>query len=236
MKRGLIVLLTTCLSGLFAPNAAAIVDIRSSSASRLDFSVIVQQNSLSLQNAGMALDTEVLGFGFQAVDIPANLPIQIGLGGGYAFVDQQAISGLNNGSMGGVYLTLLARSRLFTAGRWDSEVKFEYEYLRVEKNAETQQSRLHWNHFTAEADLRYFFTHYLSIRLGALYGQLNAKLSGSVDNSIDEVNVNESLNTDSHVAGFVGLNYHLTDDQKLAIAVQRGYNNRIVIQFQRTFD
>jgi hypothetical protein len=234
MKRGVTALIATGLWMTAIPDAVATFDIRSSPESQLDFSLTIQQNSMSLQNVDTQLDTDVLAIGFQFIDIPPNLPIQIGLGGGYAFVDQQVVAGLNNvnnnASMGGLYFSLLARSQLFAAGAWDSQAIFTYDYLRVGKSGETQQSRLYWNHFTAELDLRYFLTHYLSLKMGVIYGQLNAKLTGS-----GEFNVNEALNTDSHVAGIACLNYHIADDQKVAISFQQGYYNRVAIQFQRTF-
>ena len=230
MKCGLTALISAGLFVASISDAVATFDIRSSPESQLDFSLTIQQNSLSLQNAGTDLGTDLLAIGFQFVDMPPNLPIQIGLGGGYAFVDQQALAGLNNASMGGLYFTLLARSQLFSAGSWDSQAIFTYEYLRVGKSGETQQARLYWNHFSAAVDLSYFLTHYLSLKIGVMYGQLNAKLSGS-----GEINVNETLNTDSHVAGIACLNYHIADDQKLAISFQQGYYNRVAIQFQRTF-
>jgi hypothetical protein len=223
--------ITAVFYAVFASNACATVDIRSSPENQLDFSLIVQQNNLSLQNSRTTLDTDVLGFGFQMIDIPPDLPIQLGVGLGYAFMDQQTYPGLNNASMGGLYFSLLARTRLFAAGSWSSEAVFAYDYLRVEKNGETQQSRLHWSHVSAEAYLNYFLTDYLSMDLGAKYGQLNAKLSGSGDN-----NVSESLDSDGYLAGLVGLNYHLPGNQKVAIIGQQGYINRIMIQFQRTFD
>jgi hypothetical protein len=234
--RAICVTLTNCVIAvfciLFAPVACATFDIRSSPENQLDFSLIVQQNNLSLQNARTALDTDVLGFGFQMIDIPPDLPIQLGIGLGYAFMDQQTYPGLNNASMGGVYFSLLARTRLFTAGDWSSEAVFAYDYLRVEKNGETQRSRLHWNHVSVHAQISYFLTYYLSMDLGAKFGQLNAKLTGSSDDN----EVSESLDSDGHLAGFVGLNYHLPGDQKVAIIGQQGYINRIMIQFQRTFN
>lgn len=224
------VIVVFCL--LFAPDACATFDIRSSPQNQLDFSLIVQQNSLSLQNSNTVLDTDMLRLGFQMIDVPPELPIQIGVGLGYAFVDQQTYPGLNNASMGGLYFTLLARTRLFTAGDWSSEAVFTYDYLRVGKNGETQQSRLHWNHVSVQAQISYFLTYYLSMDLGAKLGQLNANLSGSDNN---DNNISESLDSDGHLAGFVGLNYHLPGDQKVAIIGQQGYVNRVIIQFQRTF-
>ncbi|WP_455210909.1 hypothetical protein [Kaarinaea lacus] len=196
----------------------------------MDFSLLIHQNNLLLKNADYTLDTDILGLGLQAIDIPANLPIEIGFGGGYAFVDQQTVPGLNNASMGGLYFTFMARTALFTTKSWSSEVVFAYDYLRVQKNSETQNSRLHWNHFTAEASLNYYLTPYLSIRLGAIAGLLDAKLTGSGEN-----NTSADLNTDEQIAASVGINYHVTDQQKLAVMIQQGYYDRLVIQFQRTF-
>ena len=36
-------------------------------------------------------------------------------------------------------------------------------------------------------------------------------------------------------SGILGANYHVANDQKVAIQVQRGYINRFSIHFQRTF-
>ncbi|KPJ92950.1 MAG: hypothetical protein AMJ53_08355 [Gammaproteobacteria bacterium SG8_11] len=206
------------------------MDIRSSAESQLDFSLLIQQNNLSLQNTEYTLDTDVTGFGFQVVDIPPSLPIHIGFGIGYAFIDQQIIPGLNNATMGGLYFTILARTELFAAQSWSSEVIFAYDYLTAEKSSETQKSRLRWNHFSAEANVNYFFTSYLSLRLGGVYGLLDAKLTGSGDN-------NTSLNLDAgeHLAAFASMGYHVADQQKLTITVQQGYYDRFIIQFQRTF-
>ena len=238
--RGLTVLAILIAPWLCLSDAGASMDIRSSPASRLDFSLLLQQNNLVLANAEHSLETDFSGFGFQAVDMPPDLPIQIGLGGGYAFVNQTTVSGLNganpdnttlnNDNMGGYYFSLLARTGLFTNEHWSSQAVFTYEYLAVERNGETQNSRLHWNHFTAEANLDYFLSYYFSVRLGAVYGSLKAKLSGSGDN-----NVNISLDTDEQFAAYVGVDYHLPEDQKVTLTLQQGYNNRIVIQFQRTF-
>ncbi len=223
-----LIIASICLS--FAPTTTAMVDIRSSAESQLDFSLLIQQSNLSLKNGENTLETDVLGFGFQVIDIPPNLPIQIGFGVGYAFVDQQTVPGLNNANMGGLYFTLLARTDLFSASSWSSETIFAYDYLTVEKNSETQNSRLWWNHFMVEANLNYWLASYLSIKVGAVYGLLNAKLSGSGD-----INTSLSLDTDEQIAAFVGINYHVADQQKLAITIQQGYYQRLVVQFQRTF-
>jgi hypothetical protein len=82
----------------------------------------------------------------------------------------------------------------------------------------------------AEANLNYFLKPYLSIDLGGIYGVLNAKLTGS-----GETNASFALDTDDRFAAFVGVNYHITDDQKVALTIQQGYYNRLVVQFQRTF-
>jgi hypothetical protein len=185
---------------------------------------------VSLKDNENTLETDVLGFGFQVFDIPRDLPIQIGFGVGYAFVDQQTIPGLNNANMGGLYFTLLARTTLFSTPSLSSETIFTYDYLTTEKNSESQNSRLRWNHFTAEANLNYWLTPYLSIKFGAVYGRLDAKLSGSGNS-----NVSLTLDTDEHVAAFAGINYHVADQQKVAITIQQGYFKRLIVQFQRTF-
>ena len=220
----------TAICLFFSANAAAMLDIRSSEQSQLDFSALVHQNRMLLKNAEDALETDVLGLGFQVIDIPPDLPIQIGFGMGYAFVEQQTVPGLNNGNMGGLYFSILARSTLFSASTWSSHAIFVYDYLTVEKNSETQNSRLRWNHFTVEANLNHLFTSYLSITAGAVYGVLNAKLSGSGD-----TNISLALDTDEQFAAYVGLNYHVSYQQKLSITFQQGYYQRFVIQFQRTF-
>ena len=211
--------------------ATAIIDIRSSTESQLDFSLLIHQNNLLLKNADYALDTDILGLGLQVIDVPPNLPIEIGFGGGYAFIDQQTLPGFNNASMGGLYFSLMARTKLFATKSWSSELVFAYEYLRADKSSEAQKSRLRWNHFTAEASLNYFLTHYLSFRLSAVAGLLDAKLTGS-----GETNASVSLDTDDQFAVGFGVNYHVTEQQKLAVIVQQGYYDRLVIQFQRTFD
>jgi len=221
----------TALIGLLhVASASAMLDIRSTPESGLDVSLIFQQNNLTLSGDRNALDTDFLGFGFLFIDVPEKLPIQIGLGGGYAFIEQQTISGLNNANMGGYYLSLLARINLFATVSWKSEANFGYDFLSVEKNGENQRSRLYWNHFLVEASMSYFPAQYFSIKMGAAIGLVNAKLSGSGD-----TNLSTSLETKDHLAGYIGLNYHLDPDQKLAITLQQGYNNRLVIQFQRTF-
>jgi hypothetical protein len=230
LVRSFITLILACISYSFAPTTAAMMDIRSSQESQLDFSLLVQQNTLSLRNTEKNLETDVLRMGFQVIDIPPNLPIQVGFGVGYAFVHQQTVSGLNNANMGGLYLAMLARTTLFETPSWSSETIFAYDYLTVEDNSETQNTGLRWNHFTVEANLNYWLSSYLSIKFGAVYGLLNAKLSGSGD-----TNASLALDTDERIAAFVAINYHVAYQQKLAITIQQGYYDRLVVQFQRTF-
>ncbi|MGD8591324.1 MAG: hypothetical protein PVF82_00730 [Gammaproteobacteria bacterium] len=228
--RTFVILVLTSICQSYAPTSAAMMDFRSSPQSQLDFSLLIHQNRVSLKDSENTLDTDVLGFGFQVIDIPPDLPIQIGFGVGYAFIDQQIVPGLNNANMGGLYFTLLARATVFATPSWSSETIFAYDYLTTEKNSESQNSRLRWNHFTAEANLNYWVTPYLSLKFGALYGRLDAKLSGSGDN-----NISLTLDTDEHVAAFAGINYHVADQQKVAITLQQGYFKRLIVQFQRTF-
>lgn len=210
--------------------SASSLDIRSSTDSQLDFSLVIQQNQLTFKNLTETLDTDFLGYGFQVFDIPKNLPIQIGIAGGYAFVDLPTYSILDDRDFSGTYLTLIARGELFESSLFSSVLTASYDYLGVKTSTDTQSTRFRWNHFKAALDLSYFFTYYLSTTFGATYGKIDAKLTGTGDN-----NLYLKLETATHTAAHVSLNYHVAEKQKVTLKLQQGYSDDIMIQFQRVF-
>lgn len=209
---------------------AASFDIRSSPESQLDVSVVLQHSSMLLTNETSQLDTDISQIGFQLIDIPFHLPIQLGLAAGYAFIDQQAVEGLDNGDLGGGYVSLISRVKLLEVPRWSSELTLSYSYLMAQYGTDTEKTRLRWNHTRAQAKLNYFLTGYLSLAMGVVYGVMDARLSGRGDREITL-----DLKTQQRTAGILQLDYHLATDQKVAFQVQRGYIDTVKIQFQRTF-
>lgn len=209
---------------------ASSLDIRSSLESKLDFSLVIQQNQLGLSGLTETLDVDILGLGFQVFDIPKHLPIHIGIAGGYAFVDLPTYTILDDRDFSGAYLTLIARGELFKTSSFALQITASYDYLAVETNSDTQSTRFRWNHFKANLGLNYFFTHFLSTTFGATFGQIDAKLTGSGDN-----NLYLKLETSSQTAGYVSLNYHVAENQRVTLKLQQGYSDDIMIQFQRVF-
>ena len=209
---------------------ALTLDIRTSPENQLDFSLVIQQSSTSLKNSVYSLQTDFSEIGIQLFDVPPTIPIQLGIAAGYVFVDQQVILGLRNTDLQGGYISFLSRFMLFEVNRWSADFTAKYNYMVAENKSETQKTRLRWNHPSIEAKLNYSLDSYLSITLGGVYGLIDARLSATGDNNMDL-----ELKGKKRTSGILGANYHVANDQKVAIQVQRGYINRFSIHFQRTF-
>ena len=231
MSRKLIIVFCFTAGITFVSDATALsLDIRSSPENQLDVSLLVRQSALVLKDSSYRLNTDISQIGFRLLDIPRTIPIQLGLAAGYAFIDTQTPIGLNNGNLGGGYLSLLSRITLFNTGRWSSQLTMSYSYLVAHNNSDTQKTRLRWNHILAEAEVSYYLSNYLSLTLGGAYSILDARLTQSGD-----TNISVALTTENKGAGFIGFNYHVDLDQKVVFQIQRGYFDSFTIKFQRTF-
>ena len=231
MWRPILTILCFATGMSFGRDAPAFsLDIRSSPENQLDVSLVIQQSSLTLKNSTDSLATDFSGIGFRLIDVPPRLPLQLGFAAGYTFIDQQVISGLNNNNLGGGYISFLSRVVLFDSGRWSSNFLASYSYLVAQNNSDTQKTRIRWHHTRTEVNINYVLASYLSTTLGGVYGYVDAKLSGSGDK---ELTVN--LKTRRRTAGIVGLSYLIGNDQKVAVQFQRGYVDKFLVQFQRTF-
>lgn len=218
------------MSAISAPVMALDLDVRSSAASTLDFSLLLEHSTVDLENNGQVIETNLERVGILTIDAPATGP-HFGLALGYAFSDFTSNNQYLPLDMDGYYLGLFVRQFVYESPRLSLMVQGQYTYQDVSgADRDNNTATLRWDEYSVAAVATLALTPAFRIYAAPVYGDVRAtyRERGTVAQTV-------KFESHSRQGFFAGLRYRL--DRREFISAQ--YNNAsfqgVVLRFRRLF-
>lgn len=222
-------ILLFCLAGQQA--GALDLDVRSSAANILDFSLLLEHSNIDLELNGEVIETNLERIGILAYDVPEH-GVHLGLALGYAFSDFNTNSRFPSLDMDGYYLGVSARGILFDSPRWLIMVEGQYLYQSVQghNSDNTTTATLSWNEYSVTAMVNLALGGGLRLFAAPVYSgiQSSYRERGTLDQTF-------KLSAARHGGFLGGLRYQLNNREFVSMQYTRAAAQGVVFRFRRLF-
>ena len=211
------------------PVFALDLDIRSSSASLLDFSFLIDHSTVDLTTDNTLIETNINRVGVLTIDVPESGP-QFGLALGYAYGDFNNNPLFEPNDMDGWYIGILARGVLYDSGNMAVTMEGRYIYQDISGGDESKDVSLSWNEYALNVTLHMAVTGTLRLVVAPVYG--------GVDTTYRErgtVNQTVKMDSDNNAGLLAGLRYQLDPREFISLHYQDAVFTGVLVQFQRLF-
>lgn len=217
---------------LFVPVKTALaldLDVRSDKSSRLDFSLVIDNAVVEVEENSSSAELDLLRIGIVSVELPRHGP-QFGLLLGYAYLDVSSDSNYETLDMDGYYIGVSMRAYLLRQQSLSLSFYTHYIYQSVDNEKDQAKASLRWDEISAELVVAYRFN-----AIGVLYAGVNGgsidsryRYNGTSNVVVDQENSNQS-------GGMVGFNYQINPLETVGIRYQQSVMEGVQLQFRKIF-
>jgi hypothetical protein len=218
------------ISAISAPVMALDLDVRSSAANTLDFSLLLEHSTVDLENNGQVIEANLERVGILTIDVPAAGP-HFGLALGYAFSDFTSNNQYLFLDMDGYYLGLFVRQFVYESPRFILMVQGQYTYQDVNgADSDNNTTSLRWDEYSVAATATLAVTPAFRIYAAPVYGDVHAtyRERGTVTQTV-------KLDSNNRQGFFAGLRYRLNRREFISAQYNNAAIQGVVLRFRRLF-
>ena len=211
-------------------NASAFdLDVRSSKANVLDFSLLIEHSSITLENDETNVEFNLERIGILSFDVPSSGP-HFGLALGYAFSDIADDDVYEPISMDGYYIGVAVRAYVLNLDNLSLQLTGQYLYQSVSGSEGQQEASLSWNEFSAKAIATYRVTNALHIFAGPIWATIDATYREK-----GPIRFTDSFDNKNNTGYFAGIGYQLNRLEYLGVQYQQAHTEGVVLRFRKLF-
>lgn len=227
LTSNLCLLLGLCLASY---NANAFdLDVRSSKANVLDFSLLIEHSSVTLENDESDAKFNLERIGILSFDAPISGP-HFGLALGYAFSDIANDDVYEPISMDGYYIGVAVRGYVFRLENLSLQLSGHYLYQSVSGSEGQQEASLSWNEFSAKAIATFRVTKPLHIFVGSVWATIDATYREK-----GAIRFTDSFDNKNNTGYLAGIGYQLNRLESLSVHYQQAHTEGVVLRFRKLF-
>lgn len=205
------------------------LDVRSNKSSRLDFSLVIDNGSVEVEDDFTEAELDLLRIGIVSFEVPSTGP-QFGLLLGYAYVDFAGNTAYETLEMDGYYLGIAVRGYLVQQQHFSLSIYSHYLYQSVDGKQDEASATLSWEELLAEVVLEYRLQ-----SIGVLYAGFNGGLVDTRYRYRGNVNARVDLENKNQSGALIGFHYTLNPLETVGIRVQRSAISGVQLQFRKLF-
>lgn len=225
--------ISTCILlglGLQTTTASAMLDmdVRSSRANQLDFSLSIDIMETELSSATTTTKIKFRRIGINSFDVPAE-GVQLGGHIGYAYTSQDRIPATQGLDLNGYYLGLGMRLPMLERQYFRALLNADYIYQSVNGARSGQDASRYWHEYQAGLTLQSHI-HPLLLSVGLNYTKIDAtqEANGDIQETL-------FLDNNTHTQILFGVNYLLNIDEQVGLHFFSGTSQGIGFLFQKMF-
>jgi hypothetical protein len=218
------------ISAISTPIMALDLDVRSSAANTLDFSLLLEHSTLDLENNGKVIETNLERVGVLTIDVPAEGP-HFGLALGYAFSDFTTNNRYLSVDMDGFYIGLFVRQFVYESPYLSLMLQGQYVYQDVSgTDRDENTSSLRWDEYSVAVTASLAVTPAFHIYAAPVYGDVHAtyRERSAVIQTV-------KLDSNNRQGFFAGLRYQLNRSESVSAQYTNAAFQGVVLRFRRLF-
>ena len=223
----LLLLVLTC--ACWQPALALDLDIRTSSASVLDFSFLIDHSTVDLKEDNTVIETNIDRVGILVFDVPEHGP-HFGFALGYVFGDFNNNPLYQPLDMDGWYIGVLARGLAYRSQRITISLEARYIYQDMSGRDDLRDVALSWDEYLLNVTFAVALTGNLHFFAAPVYGDVDARYRER-----SALNQTVKMDSDNNAGFFAGVQYKLDERESVSLQYQDHVFTGILLDFKRLF-
>ena len=224
-----LLLLLVLICACWQPALALDLDVRTSSASVLDFSFLIDHSTVDLKEDNTVIETNIDRVGILVFDVPEHGP-HFGFALGYVFGDFNNNPLYQPLDMDGWYIGVLARGRAYRSQRITISLEARYIYQDMSGSDDLRDVALSWNEYLLNVTFAVALTGNLHFFAAPVYGDVDARYRER-----SALNQTVKMDSDNNAGFFTGVQYNLDERESVSLQYQDHVFRGILLDFKRLF-
>lgn len=205
------------------------LDVRSSRANRLDFSLQLEHTSIDLDNGTSVVELNRERIGIVSIEVPMSGP-QFGLLLGYAYADFSSNNIYESIAMDGYYLGVSVLVNVIKYENIALAVQGHYLYQSIDGKEDQAKASLSLDEFSVSALLKYQIQ-----SMGQFYAGVSATSIEGRYRYNGATNVSVDFENEEQQGVLAGFDYYLSRLETIGISYQAGSINGVSLRFRKLF-
>ena len=205
------------------------LDVRTSSASVLDFSFLIDHSTVDLKEDNTVIETNIDRVGILVFDVPEHGP-HFGFALGYVFGDFNNNPLYQPLDMDGWYIGVLARGLAYRSQRITISLGARYIYQDMSGSDDLRDVALSWNEYLLNVTFAVALTGNLHFFAAPVYGDVDARYRER-----SALNQTVKMDSDNNAGFFTGVQYKLDERESVSLQYQDHVFTGILLDFKRLF-